>query len=53
MAGDSLACGAKSATFGPAKISQAKWDKIWAEEPKEFDAGGPPNVKPAKIQKEK
>lgn len=33
MAGDSLARGAKSATFGPAaKISQAKWDAIWADE---------------------
>lgn len=35
MAGDILARGAKSATFGPAKISQAKWDAIWADESKE------------------
>ena len=29
MAGDSLARGARSATFGPAKVSQAKWDAIF------------------------
>ena len=30
MAGDSLARGAKSATFGPTKnVSQAKWDAIF------------------------
>ena len=34
MAGDILARGARSATFGPAKISQEKWDAIWADEPK-------------------
>ena len=33
MAGDALARGAKSATFGPAKVSQAKWDAIWEDEP--------------------
>lgn len=33
MSGDRLARGARSATFGPAKVSQAKWDKIWADEP--------------------
>lgn len=33
MVGDILARGAKSATFGPAKVSQAKWDAIWAEKP--------------------
>lgn len=27
--GDVLARGAKSATFGPAKVSQAKWDEIF------------------------
>ena len=33
MAGDSLARGARSATFGPAKsVSQKKWDEIWAED---------------------
>jgi hypothetical protein len=32
MAGDKLAAGAKSAMFGPPKISQEKWDKIWAED---------------------
>ena len=32
MAGDSLARGARSATFGPAKsVSQKKWDSIWEE----------------------
>jgi hypothetical protein len=30
--GDKLAAGAKSAMFGPPKISQEKWDKIWAED---------------------
>lgn len=29
MNGDTLARGAKSATFGPAKVSQAKWDSIF------------------------
>jgi hypothetical protein len=30
MAGDTLARGGKSATFGPARgISQEKWDAIW------------------------
>jgi hypothetical protein len=33
--GDALARGARSATFGPAKISQSKWDSIWADEPQE------------------
>jgi hypothetical protein len=32
MRGDALARGARSATFGPAKISQAKWDAIWETE---------------------
>ena len=32
MNGDALARGAKSATFGPAKVSQKKWDKIWEDE---------------------
>lgn len=32
MAGDSLARGAKSATFGPPKISQERWDAIWADD---------------------
>jgi hypothetical protein len=36
MPGDALARGARSATFGPAaKITQEKWDAIWAEEPKD------------------
>ena len=35
MRGDALARGARSATFQPAKVSQARWDAIWAEEPKE------------------
>lgn len=35
MRGDALARGARSATFPPAKVSQAKWDAVWAEEPKE------------------
>jgi len=44
--GDALARGGKSATFGPPKVSQEDWDKIWADEPKEtFDAGGSPNIK--------
>lgn len=33
MSGDVLARGARSATFGPPKVSQEKWNKIWAEEP--------------------
>lgn len=38
MPGDSLARGAKSATFGPAaKISQERWDAIWAEDKKSED----------------
>ena len=32
MAGDSLARGAKSAMFGPPKISQEAWDKIWEQD---------------------
>lgn len=32
MVGDSLARGAKSATFGPPKISQEAWDKIWEQD---------------------
>ena len=32
MTGDRLARGARSATFGPAKVSQANWDKIWEPE---------------------
>ena len=32
MAGDSLARGARSATFGPAKVSQKKWDAIFPPE---------------------
>lgn len=44
MAGDILARGGKSATFGPATgVSQTTWDSIWAED--EFDKNGPPNVK--------
>lgn len=33
--GDVLARGGVRAQFGPAKVSQEKWDAIWAEEPKE------------------
>jgi hypothetical protein len=33
--GDVLAKGGKSATFGPPKVSQERWNAIWAEEPKE------------------
>ena len=29
--GDALARGAKSATFGPAKVSQKKWESIWED----------------------
>jgi hypothetical protein len=38
MAGDSLARGAKSATFGPAKsVSQDKWDAAFEDfDPEEF-----------------
>ena len=32
MTGDRLARGARSATFSPAKVSQEKWDAIWADE---------------------
>lgn len=38
MAGDKLASGAKSATFGPPKVTQEKWDEIFGkkkEGPKE------------------
>lgn len=38
MAGDTLARGARSAKFGPARVSQEKWDSIWAEEPKKETA---------------
>lgn len=30
--GDALASGARSATFGPAKVTQEKWDAIWVED---------------------
>lgn len=30
--GDTLAAGGKSATFGPAKVDQEKWDAIWKDE---------------------
>lgn len=36
MKGDTLASGGKSATFGPAKVSQEKWDAIFGKpEPKQ------------------
>ena len=36
MSGDTLARGARSATFGPAKVTQAKWDAIFGkDEPQE------------------
>jgi hypothetical protein len=31
MAGDTLARGGKSAVFGPAKVSQEKWDAVFAD----------------------
>jgi hypothetical protein len=34
--GDVLARGARRATFPPAKVSQDKWDAIWADEAKEI-----------------
>lgn len=34
MSGDTLARGGRSAMFGPPKVSQKKWDDIWAIEPK-------------------
>ena len=33
--GDSLARGMKSATFGPPKISQEKWDALWSTDTEE------------------
>lgn len=33
MAGDSLARGARSAQFQPAKCSAEKWAKIWEDDP--------------------
>lgn len=32
MAKDSLAAGAKSATFLPPKVSEKRWREIWADE---------------------
>ena len=32
MRGDVLASGGRSATFGPAKVSQDKWDAIFKED---------------------
>lgn len=39
MAGDSLAKGAKSAMFGPAKITAERWNALWtdAEEESKFE----------------
>jgi hypothetical protein len=34
MAKDILARGAKSATFGPAKVSAEQWAKIWEDSKK-------------------
>lgn len=49
MAGDSLARGAKSATFGPTKsISQIKWDAIWNDPLKQDEI----KTKPVKVPKE-
>jgi ribosomal protein L7/L12 len=39
MRGDALASGNRSATFGPAKVSQKKWDGIW-ETPKSLARRG-------------
>ena len=44
--GDALARGAKSAVFPPAKVSQERWDSIWADDKTE-------NVKPAKKKQPK
>ena len=33
MQGDKLASGGSSATFPAPRISQAKWDAIWEDEP--------------------
>ena len=30
--GDVLASGGRTATFGPARVSQKKWDEIWADD---------------------
>lgn len=32
MAGDILARGGRSATFGPPKVSQKRWEEIWTED---------------------
>jgi hypothetical protein len=43
MEGDKLAGGGKSATFGPAEVTQEKWDSIWEVE----------DVVPAPVKKHK
>lgn len=37
MPGDKLASGAKSATFGPPRVSQEKWDQIFGPKAKGKD----------------
>lgn len=32
MSGDALARGARSATFGPAQVTQEKWDAVWSDD---------------------
>ena len=53
MAGDSLARGARSATFGPAKVSQTKWDAIFPPDesaaPKAEGVGPIPVPKKAQV----
>lgn len=44
MDGDTLARGGKTATFGPAKVSQEAWDRIWADEDEESKVETPNKV---------
>lgn len=43
MSGDTLARGGKSATFGPPKVTQEKWDKIWEKDEEENVPVSKPN----------
>jgi hypothetical protein len=36
--GDRLASGAKSAMFGPAKVSQERWDEIFGKKEKKSES---------------
>ena len=51
MAGDSLARGARSATFGPAKVSQTKWDAIFGGYESETPAAKPINKDSGALEK--